>query len=909
MTAADPLSEVRAEFAAGLGQRIQTMRAVLERLEHGFQREDAEALYRAAHSLTGTAGSFGADGLAHVAGDLEGLARSWLEHGDSLPEEWRVAAAAIGELDLAAREYRATVQSGTARSSAARLAVVGELSSLIHAAVDMREIFQGAIQKVQRVLDFRRASVVLIDEAATHYYVHTLYDRARGGFVPGEAVFSVAQGVTGEAIRTGRPIRVDSLPGTEGILLQEGKRVSAMIVPLHVGDRVIGALNFGHEDAGHYTEDDLDWAVVLGRQIETSLYYSKLLSTIAQQREALAREHAAMQAQRNQLEALIDASDAAIMLVGPDRRIAYANAEMAKLVGIPREAVLGASLESLHRFFAGSFVDPAALAAQGEALAGEATLRDRVDLAFPRRAVYQREVAPVRDRGGALLGHIVLYRDVTHEVEVERAKSEFVSVVSHELRTPMTSVKTSLALLLAGAGGPLEAAPRELLEIALRNADRLIRLVNDLLDLSRLEAGRMEFRLEPVSLEDSVAAGLETVAAFADEQGVTLTTGPSAEPQVVLGVRDRVLQVFVNLLANAIKFSPRGGLVEVRWWREDDCAVTRISDQGPGIPPDKLGVIFEPFTQLDSSTTREHGGAGLGLTITHRIVDALGGAVWAESEVGSGARFFVRLPLASPQQLVQPPAATAAPTPVEATVLLVHGDSDWRRLAAARLAAEGWRVTPVATGGEALACLDQQPVDLVLAALELPDMHGLDFVQRLRRGTATFDTPVLVVSDAEVSAATLEYGAEEWVPADPQELIGPARRLLSAGGGRRGGGRPVVLLVEDDPAVRDALTKMLRRAGYVCLGVSDAAAGLAFVRSRRPSLIITDLQMAGMDGLAFLEEVRRQPELRDVPAILLSAHGAEAASERVRRLGAHFVAKPFDTEALLDQVRDMATKP
>ena len=125
MTAADPLSEVRAEFAAGLGQRIQTMRAVLERLEHGFQREDAEALYRAAHSLTGTAGSFGADGLAHVAGDLEGLARSWLEHGDSLPEEWRVAAAAIGELDLAAREYRATVQSGTARSSAARLAVVG----------------------------------------------------------------------------------------------------------------------------------------------------------------------------------------------------------------------------------------------------------------------------------------------------------------------------------------------------------------------------------------------------------------------------------------------------------------------------------------------------------------------------------------------------------------------------------------------------------------------------------------------------------------------------------------------------------------------------------------------------------------------------------------------------------------
>ncbi len=894
---------MRAEFAAGLVARIETLRAALHRLERGFRSEDAQALYRAAHSLTGTAASFGAEGLAHVASDLEDLARSWLERGVSLPEEWSAAAAAVGELDLAAREYRATLQSGTARSAAARLAVVGELSSLINAAVDMREIFQGAIQKVQRVLDFRRASVVLIDEAALHYYVHTLYDRARGGFVPGEAVFPVERGVTGEAIRAGRPIRVDSLPGTEGILLQEGKRVSAMIVPLHVGDRVIGALNFGHENEGHYTEEDLDWAVVLGRQIETSLYYSKLLSTIAQQREALAREHAAVQAQRNQLEALIDASDAAIMLVGPDHRIAYANAEMATLVGIPREAVLGASLDSLRRFFAGSFVDPAALAAQGEALAGEATLHDRVDLAFPQRAVYQRVIAPVRDRGGAPLGHIVLYRNVTHEVAVERAKSEFVSVVSHELRTPMTSVKTSLSLLLAGAAGPLESAPRELLEIALRNADRLIRLVNDLLDLSRLEAGRMEFRLEPVSLEESVAAGLETVAAFAGEQGVMLTPRPPAEPQVVLGVRDRVLQVFVNLLANAIKFSPRGGQVEVRWWREEGCAVAQISDQGPGIPKDKLAAIFEPFTQLDSSTTREHGGAGLGLTITQRIVQALGGHLWVESEVGSGARFFVRLPLASPQQLARAAVPAATPPPQEARVLLVHGDSDWRRLTAARLAVEGWCVSPVATGAEALASLERQPVDLILAALELPDMHGLDLVQRVRRGPATFDTPLLVVSDADATAAALEYGAEGWVPADPQALIGPARGLLAAQG------RPVVLLVDDDPGVRDGLTNLLRRAGYACLGVGDAVAGLAFVRTRRPSVIITDFQMAGMNGLAFLEEVRRQPELRDVPAILLSAHGADAGSERVRQLGAFFVAKPFDTKALLSQLREIAAKP
>ena len=655
MTAPDPFAEVRAEFVAGLGRRIETMRTALAQLEQGFRAEDAEALYRAAHSLTGTAASFGADGLAHVTGDLEDLARGWLDRRTALPEEWRAAAAALKELEATAREYRATATSGSSRSSAARLAVVGELTSLISAAVDMREIFRGAIEKVQRVLDFRRASVVLVDESATHYYIQMLYDKARGGFLPGEAVFPVDQGLTGEAIRTGRPIRVDGLPGTEGILLQEGRRVSAMIVPLHVGDRVIGALNFGHEQEGHYTEEDLDWAVVLGRQIETSLYYSTLLSTIAQQREALAREHATVQGQRNQLEALIDASDAAIMMVGRDRKIAYANAEMARLVGIPREAVLGASVETIHRFLGGSFVDATALASQETVLSLDASLRDRVELTFPRRAVYQRVVAPVRESGGSLLGHIVLYRDVTHEVEVERAKSEFVSVASHELRTPMTSVKTSLSLLLAGAAGPRDASARELLEIAVRNADRMIRLINDLLDLSRLEAGRMEFQLEPVPLADGVAAGLETVAAFAQEQGVTVATEPPAEPQVVLGVRDRLVQVIVNLVSNAIKFSPRGGRVTVRWWSENGFAVTEVADQGPGIPADQLQAVFEPFRQLDSSTTREHGGAGLGLAISQGIVDALGGKLWAESVLGAGSRFFVRLPLA-PEQ----PARSAA---------------------------------------------------------------------------------------------------------------------------------------------------------------------------------------------------------------------------------------------------------
>ena len=263
---------------------------------------------------------------------------------------------------------------------------------------------------------------------------------------------------------------------------------------------------------------------------------------------------------------------------------------------------------------------------------------------FQNRTVHV--VAPAEDSSGSLLGHIVLYRDVTHEVEVEKAKTEFVSMVSHELRTPMTSVKTSLTLLVEGAGGRLDPAAHELLEVALRNADRLIRLVNDLLDLSRLEAGRMDLRVEPVAVADAVAASIEMVAAFSEARGVTLRTDPPAEPQIVSAERDRLVQVIVNLLSNAIKFSPKGGCVDVRWWRQDEWVVTEVRDHGAGIPRDQLKVVFDPFRQLDSSTTREHGGAGLGLTIAQRIAQAFGGELNVESEVSKGSRFSIRLPVA-----------------------------------------------------------------------------------------------------------------------------------------------------------------------------------------------------------------------------------------------------------------------
>ncbi len=534
----------------------------------------------------------------------------------------------------------------SAVSASQRLEVIGELASLINITFDLGEIFRAAIVKLQRVIEFRRASVVLITDDRTRYYLHTLYDAVRGSFVEKKETFALDSGLPGQVMRTGEAIRVDAFGGTEGIRTDNEKKVSALIVPLHLDGEVIGTLNLGHGEVGVYRDEDLKLAVILARQIETSLHYSKLLATIQRQRETLTSEQAKLESERSRLEALIEASDAAILMVS-DGRVAHVNRVMAELLGIPAEVVMGAPIEQINRALARFLGDPGALTAQTAALeSADTPLRDRVEFEFPQKRICRRTVAPVLGVGGEALGHVMIYRDITREAEAEAAKDEFVSVVSHELRTPLTSVKTSLSLLAKGAGGKITERMREFVNIALRNLDRLIRLVDELLDLSRIQSGRVVVELVPVSVKDAADRAVQAVRGFAQERGVKLQCEDAEDAPVVMAHTDRLEQVIVNLLSNAIKFSPPEGRVGLCWRTDPEFAVLEISDEGPGIPADQLETIFEKFRQLERSATRTHGGVGLGLAISQTIVEHFGGDLWAESEEGCGSRFFVRLRLA-----------------------------------------------------------------------------------------------------------------------------------------------------------------------------------------------------------------------------------------------------------------------
>ena len=781
------------------------------------------------------------------------------------------------------------------RGSVVWLEVVTELASLSTATFDLDEMFRAAIPKLRRVIPFRRAAVCVVSADRAHYTLQALYDAAAGDFVRDDRSFPIDAGLPGKAIRTGQPIRVDRATGTSGIQIKGESAVSALVIPLGLDGEVIGTLNFGAAAVGAYAPEDLELAVLLGHLLETSLQHSKLLATIRQQRDSLAAEREELHRSQGRLVALLEASDAAVLMVSHGQ-VVHANEALAQLAGLAREAVVGAPLERVYRALPPALLDAHSARLLLGPIDSQLLLRERVEVAGPPPRVYQRILAPVRGPDRVVLGHVVLYRDITKEAELDAAKAEFVSVVSHELRTPLTSVKTSLGLLLGGAGGTLSDATREFLEIALRNLERLIRLVEDLLDLSRIERRSIPLTLTAVPAEEATSRAVDAVRAVAEAHPVRLERRTAARELFVLAEADRLEQVIVNLLSNAIKFSPPDGRVTVGWRTENGGAILEVTDEGPGIPAAQLEVIFDKFRQLEQATTRRHSGAGLGLTITRGLVREFGGEVWAESELGTGTRLCVRLQVVpAPGPLAGPPHRAGAPaSPV--SLLVVNPDADVRRLLQTLAEREGWMTVGVSHGIDALAEAQRLGPDVIIVGLELPDMHGLEFVHRLRLAPALVDVPALVVGHGAAARSVIAHGGDAWAETWDESLLAEVKRLAATPRHR------VVLLIEDDPDTRAVLERLLRQSGYACLATADGRTGLAWARERVPDVVITDLYLPEVNGLDVLRALRDDSALEHVPAIVITAHADRRIADAVHQLQASLLRKPFEGEVLLDEL-------
>jgi PAS domain S-box-containing protein len=475
-------------------------------------------------------------------------------------------------------------------------------------------------------------------------------------------------------------------------------------------------------------------------------------------------------------------------------------------------------------------------------------------------------------------GAVVVFSDISQRRAVERMKEEFVSVVSHELRTPLTAIRGSLGLLGGGAVGELPESAARMVHIALDNSDRLTRLINDILDLERIESGAVPLELGTHDAAAIVEATLTTGRPLAQAAGVVLVCG--AAGGLVNGDADRIVQALTNLVGNAIKFSPEGGEVLVSAEREGAHVTFVVQDHGRGIPDDKLDSVFERFQQVDSSDAREKGGTGLGLAITKTIVERHGGRIWVDSMAGHGSAFRFTIPAATePLPLpADPNQRHDAPT-----VLLCDDDPDILEILSRVLGQHGYATRPAARGREAVDLAVSSHPDAILVDLRMPGMTGWQAIAELKARPETRDIPIIVMSgldadtDPELAAST-----DGWLtkPVDEREM---ARLLLSALSSD--GRQPTVLVVEDDDDLASVLVTMFERQGLAVVRAASESEAVRHVRQARPDVLVLDLYLLDGDGFGVVDQLRRDGRLGEVPVVVYSAHPLDAASRERLRLG------------------------
>jgi signal transduction histidine kinase/CheY-like chemotaxis protein len=533
-----------------------------------------------------------------------------------------------------------------------------------------------------------------------------------------------------------------------------------------------------------------------------------------------------------------------------------------------------------------------------------------VTVSDPIRRVIKSGTSPVLDEAGNYIGCVVSLRDVTAERDMDLMKNEFVSTVSHELRTPMTSIKGYVELLLDGEAGELNEVQSEFLGIVKENSDRLVDLINELLDISRIESGRIHLTIQPLDMGELIAGAVGTFKTAIEGNGLTLAVDVPEKLPRVAGDRDRVGQVLNNLISNAIKYSPDGGTITVRVARDGREQRVSVTDTGIGIPREDREKIFTQFHRVDSSLARQVGGSGLGLAVSKKIINLLGGRIWVESAVGKGSTFSFTLPTAprgmAGLQTLDGADKEAAGAPLGGgTILVVDRDPQVANLIEIYLAKKGYKVVKAHSGAEALKAATEQKPSAITLDVMLGEEDGFDLLQQLKEDPRTAAIPVVVLSVVCDEGKSLRLGAANYMekPIEPERLIRVIGDLVASDVEI-----PRVLIVDDDRQMVAALAETLESRGFAADKAFDGLEAMAAVEARRPDLILLDLRMPKMDGYQVIEQVKRSATTKQIPIVVMTAYRLDHDKTDLLEMTVGQLAKPFKVERLASKVEKILAK-
>ncbi|MDP6778411.1 MAG: response regulator, partial [Candidatus Latescibacteria bacterium] len=453
--------------------------------------------------------------------------------------------------------------------------------------------------------------------------------------------------------------------------------------------------------------------------------------------------------------------------------------------------------------------------------------------------------------------------------QANRMKSQFLANMSHELRTPMNSIIGFTRLVLRRGADALSARHRKNLEVVKLSADHLLYLINEILDLSKIEAGRLEVAARRFDVKTLIQSCCETVGPTLGKPGVELHDDVPDDIGEAHTDDSRLRQIVINLLSNAMKFTDEGE-VRIVATREGDHLAVAVSDTGPGIPKDKLDTIFEAFQQIDGSTTRRHGGTGLGLSITKSLAELLGGTVEVESRVGEGSTFTVRIPVTFGAPAARPEAGSedfSSRVPGdERTVVVIDDDPNVAFLLREELAEEGYRVVSAGSADEGVAMVKRLRPVAVTVDIIMPGKDGWETIRMLKGDPETRDVPIVVVSVSDNKELGYQLGVYDYLmkPADSEAILSVLKRLEADGTGD-------VLVVDDDPNAVNMMAQLLEAEGLSARTASNGQEALDEIAKARPDAVFLDLLMPVMDGFGVIERLQQDEELRRIPVIVVTA--------------------------------------
>jgi PAS domain S-box-containing protein len=698
-------------------------------------------------------------------------------------------------------------------------------------------------------------------------------------------------------------------------------------VPIVINGKAVGVLSVqSTTQEGLFDQDDARLLSTIASNVGTALHNAQLFTEV--------------QNQRKFSEALIDFLPDATLVIDREGRVIAWNRAIEEMTGIQAENMLGKNNYEYALPFYGErrpiLIDLvlmprdefeakyAQIQRKGETLIGETYTPSL------RGGRYMYATASVfHDARGDSVGAIETIRDITErkqaEVELQKAKdaadaanatkSAFLANMSHELRTPLNAIIGFTRIVRRKADGLIPEKQTDNLDKVLASAEHLLNLINTVLDIAKIESGRMDVLAANFRINALIDLCANTAQPLL-RPGVNLEKQMDENLSIIHSDQDKIRQIILNLLSNAAKFTHEGKII-LATHRDGKYLRVSVSDTGIGISDEARLHIFKEFQQADTSTTRQYGGTGLGLSISRNLAHLLGGDLTVESELGIGSTFTLVIPMQYGSGAASTPDRESAPVPgndqrrasdaTKKRILVIDDDPDAVYLLQENLNQNEFLITGARTGRDGLRSAREQPPQAILLDILMPETDGWQILNELKQDAATANIPVILLTIVDKKALGFRLGAAAYLlkPLDPVAVRDALNRVI----GQDDRQQKYILVVDDDPSLADILRQFLPESEFRVASALDGLAGLEAIEAERPDILLLDIMMPRLDGFGVIEKLRANLQTRDLPIIVISAKDLTVEEAARLKETVAFVMKKqgFQGEQLLEEINSVLT--